>query len=196
MFFAQEFSNFDVTTAIKNEWGSLFAFCEEVNDLYTEIKFVGHGFLQKTQNEQFFDFLGGYIIGLNDKYYIILGEDVSPISENGWFKFKSVIEVNQDFIKSQVISDPTNNYSKFETDLIVEIKHYQYQEEERIMISKKGIGNIDLYASFSVKNSGKLLNGKIYPAATTAAKNQLMTNMLNERFSSVKKSYESEEIPE
>jgi hypothetical protein len=194
MFFTQEFNDFDITKGIKNEWGSLFAFCEEINDIYSDIKFVGHGFLQKTQNEQFFDFLAGYIIGLNDKYYIILGEDSSPISENGWFKFKSVIEIDKDFLNSQVLSDPTSQYNIFESELLVELKHYQYQEEERIMISKKGIGNIDLYASFSVKNGGKLLNGKIYPAAATAAKNQLMTNMLNERFSSVKKGSESEEI--
>lgn len=196
MFFSNELNNFNLHSHMKNEWGSLFAFCEEMSDIYQDIKFVGNGFLQKHQGDQFYDFLGGYILGLNDKYYIILGEDTGAISENSWFKFKSIIEVDQLFINAEVINVPNNSYAKFDSELIVELKHYQYQEEERIMISKKGIGNIDLYASYSIKNKDRLLNGKVYPAAAVAAKNQLMTNMLNERFSTAKKGSESEEIPE
>lgn len=195
MFFSHETDNFDLYQHIKNEWASLFTFCEEMNDIHQEIKFLGNGFLQKKQTDQFYDFLGGYILGLNDTYYIILGEDNNPPTENVWFKFKSIIEVDKNFINSHILNMTNNSYAKFESDLIVELKHYQYQEEERLMISKKGIGNIDLYASYSIKNKDKLLNGKVYPAAAVAAKNQLMTNLLNERFSSVKKGSE-EEIPE
>lgn len=193
MFFDQEFNLFDIKNHLKNEWGSLFTFCEEINEINEEVKFIGHGFFNKKQENQFFDFLGGYILALNDKYYIILGEENNIISENNWFKFQSIIEVDKEFISSYVINSTNNKFSKFETELIVEIKHYQYKEEEKIMISKKGIGNIDLYASYSIKNKDKLLNGKVYPSANVAAKNQLMTKVINERFSNIKKSSEEEE---
>lgn len=192
MFFSHEINDFELRKHIKNEWGSLFAFCEEMNDIHPEVRFLGNGFLQKKQVDQFYDFLSGYILELNNSFYIILGEDNTPSSENSWFKFKSIVEVDKLFINTEVLTLANNSYSKFESELIVELKHYQYQEEERLMISKKGIGNIDLYASYSIKNKEKLLNGKVYPAAAVAAKNQLMTNLLNERFSSVKKGSEEE----
>lgn len=186
MFFqgsASQESQYNINKFILNEWISLAIFFEDIIDSSDEYYLNGYGVITKPHVSQYYNDIVGHIFKLNQKYYIFTGYNIEGLKSEH-IKFRSIIEVNQDFIDG--LSKTANDFYKdLESSLSVDFKHYSYPFEERIAMTKKGEGGVDMYASYSLKTDDGFF-GKIYPATFVAAKNQVLTNALNERLANIK----------
>lgn len=171
-----------------NEWVSLWLFFEEIS-YEEENSFEGHGFFRSIIKDQFNDneSVFGYILNLNNRYFGFIGNPINEFKEGGSFKFKHIVEFNEKFHNCDIFAISENYVKKFDTNLEVDVKFYSYSTEEKILISKKGDGNIDLYASYQYDFEKETINGKIFPASLNALKSKMFSAAIEERFSNIKK---------
>lgn len=192
MFFNQT-ASLDIKKYIKDEWVSIPQFYDKLRVEKT-LNLKGYGFIEKEVTSQFSEFLGYHIIRINDRLFGFCGKSLngSNPEENSILFFKNITEFKIDFLNSALFEESqykenSNRYIKFDADLTIEAKIYLYEDEEKLLLSKKGQGNIDLYCSYQVENKSNELICKIYPAAFSAAKYLAMNKILDERIQSIKK---------
>lgn len=191
MFFNQT-ESFELKKHIKEQWVSLSQFYDK---LLTDEPFIlkGYGFFGQEENGQFVSNLGYYVVRVNERIFAFCGESQEGYAEDGsTLYFKYIVEFNESILNSSLFesspySSQTNSYNKFDAELDVEIKIYLYDDEEKLLITKKGKGNIDLYCSYQVKNNTNELCCKVYPAAFTAAKQLALNKVLEQRIKNLKK---------
>ncbi len=171
-----------------NEWVSFWLFFDEIS-YEDNNSFEGHGFFRTIKKDQFSDdeSVFGYILKLNNRYFGFLGTQINEFKEGANFKFKHVVEFSEKFHVSDIFSIGENYFKKFDTNLEVDVKFYSYSTEEKILISKRGDGNIDLYASYQYDFEKETISGKVFPSAFNALKSKMFNIAIEERFSNIKK---------
>jgi hypothetical protein len=191
MFFNQT-ESFDIKKYIKEQWVSLSQFYEKI-EADDSMLLKGYGFIQREEQGQFNLNLGYYIVRLNDRVFGFCGENLNGQAQDGaTLYFKYIVEFNENILNSALFepspySESRNLYSKFDAELSVEAKIYLYEDEEKLLITKKGKGNIDLYCSYQVKNHTNELICKVYPAVFNAAKQLALNKVLEQRIQNMKK---------
>jgi hypothetical protein len=192
MFFGQT-ESLDLKKYIKEEWVSLSQFYDKLR-VEKELLLKGYGFFEREVIGQFVEHWGYHLVKINDRVFAFCGESFTQNSadESQPLSFKRIIEFDEKLLSSSLFEGSQytgnkSNYNKFDAELNVEAKIYLYQEEEKLLISKKGEGNIDLYCSYQVKNNTNELICKVYPAAFTAAKHLAMNKILDQRIKQMKK---------
>jgi hypothetical protein len=191
MFFSQT-ETFDIKKYIKEQWVSLSQFYERL-DADELLLLKGYGFIQREEQGQFNSNLGYYIVRINDRIFGFCGESLNGQAQDGeTLYFKYIVEFNESILNSSLFESSTysgsrNVYSKFDAELTVEAKIYLYEDEEKLLITKKGQGNIDLYCSYQVKNHTNELVCKVYPAVFSAAKQLALNKVLEQRIQNLKK---------
>lgn len=191
MFFNQT-ESFDIKKYIKEQWVSLSQFYDKLS-IDEPLFLKGYGFLQKEEQGQFTENLGYYIVRINDRIFAFCGESLNgPAEEGANLSFKYIVEFNESIIHSSLFEPSSytgakNHYSKFDAELTVDAKIYLYEDEEKLLITKNGKGNIDLYCSYQIINQSNELICKVYPAAFTAAKQLALNKVLEQRIQNMKK---------
>jgi hypothetical protein len=191
MFFGQQ-ESIDINKFIKEEWISLLHFSEMLDE-EDYLVYQGYGFFSYRNQSQFDEFLGYYLLKITDKLFAFVGESYSDkkVEENEPIKFKKVIELDEKLLATNLFEsthgNSSNYYKNFEAELIIDAKVYQYSDEDKILLTKKGQGNIDLYASYQVKNENNELAIKIQQSAFTTARHLAMTQVLEKRIQNMKK---------
>lgn len=191
MFFNQT-ESLDIKKYIKEHWVSLSQFYDKLLDDESFL-LKGYGFLQKEEQGQFTEKLGYYIFRINDRIFAFCGESPNGSAEEGsTLSFKYIIEFNEDILSSSLFEPSAyngskNHYTKFDADLTVDAKIYLYEDEEKLLITKNGKGNIDLYCSYQIINKSNDLICKVYPAAFAAAKQLALNKVLEQRIKNLKK---------
>lgn len=193
MFFGQQ-DNEDITKYIKEEWVSLSQVYEKILESNSTLFLKGYGFINHEKSSQFIEFLGYYLIHINGNIFGFCGESIKgeTLKENELMNFKSVVEFDASILKSSILmgnqfKSSQNYYKKFDADLLIEAKIYQYHDEEKLLLSKAGQGNIDLYCSYQIKNNTNEFVCKIHPSAFSTAKYLAMSQILEERIQNMKK---------
>ncbi len=75
-----------------------------------------------------------------------------------------------------------NFYNSLEINLNVDFKFYEYENETRLVISKSGDTNINLYFAIVIKNDlPQYLTVKINPSVMEDSKHLKMIKILDER---------------
>jgi len=193
MFFDQpQIINIDKYSLEK--WVSLEQVSESINE-NEKILIHGFGFFNYKEEGQFSEFLGYYLLKINDRLFGFCGESIDGevVEENKNIRFKHVIEFNNDLLNSAIFEGSqfkrsTNYYTSFKAELLVEAKSYLDSDEEKLFFSKKGQGQIDLYCSYHIKNKDNDFACKIHPSAFSAAKHLAMSKILDERIKKIQES--------
>ncbi len=195
MFFGQQ-ENLDISTYIKEEWASMPEFCDKLNES-AELLLQGYGFAQYEQDGQDgkeAEQLAFHIVRINDRMFGFCGDtnNLQDVNENSGLNYKKIVEFDNSVLSSSLFEAnqfrfSKNLYKRFDAELVIEAKLYSYNDEQRILISKKGQGNIDLYFAYSIKNKTNELFGKVYPSVFNAVKHLAMKKLLDERINNRKK---------
>lgn len=192
MFFGQP-EAIDLKKYTIQQWVSVSQFYEKLQE-EGSLLLRGHGFFSYEVTGQFTEFLGCHLLQVNDRLFGFFGESRGDdkADENSSLSFKNITEFNSNILTSQIFqtsqySSSKNSYSKFDADLDIEAKLYLYEDEEKLLLSKKGQGNIDLYCCYQVKNNTNELFCKVYPTAFTASKHLAMSKILDQRIKELKK---------
>lgn len=192
MFFGQE-EKTDISQYVKEQWVTISQFCEKLLES-SPLLLRGYGFAKYQQNGQFIEDLGYHFVKINDRIFGFCGESKTSgdYNENTILSFRYINEFDPAILTSNIFESNqfksnSNYYRNFEAELLIDAKVYTYQDEEKLLLSKKGQGNIDLYCSYQIKNISNEFLVKVYPAAFTAAKHLAMKKMLDERVKNLKK---------
>jgi hypothetical protein len=191
MFFSQT-ESFEIKRYIKEQWVSLSQFYDKLS-VNEPLFLKGYGFLQKEEQGQFTENLGYYILTINDRIFAFCGESLNGQTEEGSIlSFKYIIEFNESILNSSLFEPSAhtgskNHFTKFDAELTVDAKIYLYEDEEKLLITKNGKGNIDLYCSYQIINQSNNLICKVYPAAFAAAKQLALNKVLEQRIKNLKK---------
>ncbi len=192
MFFNQTVS-FDIKKYVKEQWVSLSQFYEKLS-LDGQLLLKGYGFFEHREQKQFEEQVGYHLVRINNRVFGFCGENLKGgVAEEGTtLSFKNITEFHENILTSALFeasqyTGNKNNFNKFDAELIIEAKIYLYEDEEKLLLTKKGQGNIDLYCSYQVKNNSNELICKVYPTAFTAAKHLAMNKVLEQRIQNLKK---------
>ncbi len=193
MFLNQEEKEENLNKYIKQEWIGLSPFTDSLKS-EEDVLLIGYGFFNHQTTGQFAEKISYHLLKMNDRLFGFCcnGKDGEEPSEGSNLIFKYINEFDNDLLNSSFFThnsfrENKNYYKNFESELPVENKLYQYQDEEKLLISKEGIGNIDLYISYQVKNITNEFTVKIQPNVFSTAKHLAMKKLLDERIKNLKK---------
>ncbi len=193
MFSNQEDQEKNLSQYIKQEWIGLPIFVDSIKE-ESDILLIGYGFLSHKIKGQFEEKIGYHLLKMNDRLFGFCcnGKEGKEPTEGSSLILKYINEfdndlINSDFFAVDSFRENKNYFKNFEAELEVENKLYQYQDEEKLLISKRGLGNIDLYMSYQVKNITNEFSVKIQPNVFSTAKHLAMKKLLDERIKNLKK---------
>lgn len=174
-----------ITQNILEEWSTFFSFQEKLEEEKLDNKELilqGYGFVNEVMNSQFKSFLGYHLLQINNKLFAFYGESFNSNkpSENENLKFRGIVELNINNI-------PNQHLKILEAPLPISSKFYQYTNEDKILISKEGVRNIDLYISYHLNYLNKEFIIKIHPSVFSVSKHLAMINKLDNRINNLNK---------
>lgn len=182
-------SRFNIDKYIKQRF-TYQEFLEEFGTHKT-LKLTGYGFFytydgDKYHNYNLFKFKS-FLIGFYTTSNFKVG-----ISSTG--KFQNMLLISSDILNlSHLFDDPSSNnenssqFNDFKIELIVDTKLYDYQNDTKILISKAGDKNIDLYFSMVINKADRISQVKINSHIKSIVKRMQLEKVLSERIENIKK---------
>lgn len=196
MLFRREENNINLNKYIEKQWENLQIFLQEM-DLKKQHFLSSNGFYSYIEKGQFSKSLGLFFFTIDSQ---IIGFLCSSLAENlqlakeydemkleKIFLFKSNIKQSIIFEENQFKSRSSNYYHNFDVDLPVEIQFFDYEKEQKILFSKPGEGNINLYFSFLYNKNNQVFKTTKTESLKKEIKNLYMVKVLDERMSLLKK---------
>ena len=185
----REIKKINIYEYIEEEWFSIESF---INSLEHGLQFMGIGFFPIEETGQFPGWKGYFVLKLNETYYGLYGESRNgkpPYMEESII-FKGVVKLNPKFNELNPFKGhnriPRSTFKLFPADIIVDIKLYSYEQQEKVTISKHGNENIELYVTFELDKRTNYLNLKISAnALEQATRHMAMIKTLDERLEKV-----------
>lgn len=180
---------FNVESCIKEEYLTLSGFNDYLSN-FSMLVLQGIGFCTYEVTGQFQELKGYHILVLNNEVFGFVGSSINPnmvLNAKSNMLFSKVVKFDSKLLNSSVFEDmrfPGNTLDYLEASIAVDGKLYEYEDEDKIIFSKKGAGNIDMFATYSYFHKTNLLKTYIQSHSIQAAgRQQAMMNMLDKNVS-------------
>lgn len=176
---------------IIKSWDNFEEFSSHFNSLAESFTLKGVGFTHNIPEEG--EILSGYqIFNTNVGVFAFVGEslDQKQVTKESDIFFTSIVELSPSIFTSMIFKTMSfkNNsiFSPLDCEVPIELKEYLYNDEEKILISKAGRGNIDLFCSYVLNGNSYLIKTVIHQNLHTVSKNLAMNKLLEERINNLK----------
>jgi hypothetical protein len=186
MFFTEEPTN--IEDFFTENYFSLQEFQNELSK-NKNLVLKGHGHIKLSKEHEQEHDTSIHLININDNLYGILCsiDNNSETSKKPEF-FIKISKISEDILSSYIFSSFNDNqFSLYETELIVDSKIYDYTNEYKILISKYGIDNISLYISIQANKKDNLFVFQAYPTIKEAIKEKALKELIAKRFALLNK---------
>lgn len=191
---------FNVESCIKEEYLTLSGFNDYLSS-FGMLVLQGIGFCTYEIKGQFNDLKGYHILVLNNEVFGFVGSainDVRPINSKSELTFSKIVKFDSKLLNSNIFEDlrfSGNSLDYLEASIAVDGKIYEYEDEDKIIFSKKGEGNIDMFATYSYFHKTNILKTHIQShSIQVAGRQQAIMNMLDKNVSTLQASKNSGEI--
>jgi hypothetical protein len=187
MFFS-DMEEFDVESCIEKSFDNLKEFKKSVED-YECLVLQGFGYC--TYKSPSYGYQGYHIIIINNDVFAFVGQLENSLEDkpsvNDELLFHKVVKLNDKLLGSGNFDTyfTDNKLEYLDAALAVDGILYEYSDLDKYIISKKGVGNIDMFATYSLSKDLKLKAFVQDRSLHLAAKHQLMSNILDERMNAI-----------
>lgn len=198
MLFRREKYNLNLDKYIEKQWENFESFLQEAQEENGENFLSENGFYAYIEQEQFSKSMGLFFFNLNKKYFAFLcsslQEDSNLLKESDEMKLEKIIllkpSVQQTIVfeNNQFMARSSNYYHNYDVNLPIDIQFFNYEKEQKILFSKPGLGNINLYFSFLIEKINQKFKITKTESLKQEIKNLYLSKILDERMLQLKKS--------
>lgn len=195
MFFGR-IEPYNVESCILEEYLTFTGFHEYLMS-FGMLVLQGYGFCTYEIQGQFKEYRGYHIIVMNNEVFGFVG--TAPASNNTIktvmpnprenMIFSKIVKFDAKLLTSNIFEDirySGNNLEYLDASIAIDGKLYEYEDENRIIFSKKGEGNIDMFATYSYYSKTNMLRAYIQAQSMQmCAKQQAMMNFLDKKISNL-----------
>jgi hypothetical protein len=198
MLFRREQYNLNLNKYIEKQWENFEFFLQDIQAENGENFLSANGFHAYIEKEQFSKSMGIFFFNLNEKYFAFfcssLQGELNLLKESDEMKLEKIIllkpSVKQSVIfeNNQFAARSSNYYHNYDVNLPIDIQFFNYDKEQKILFSKPGLGNINLYFSFVVEKMNQKFRITKTESLNQEIKNLYLSKILDERMLQLKKS--------
>lgn len=153
---------------------------------YSEIQLKGFGFfyINDEVNKGYEAF---HVFFVNNSLFAVSGHSLDKPRANSKIRLKNFYLLDHKILKDPMyfngsLEEGFNFYNSLGINLKVDFKFYEYENETRLVISKSGDTNINLYFAVVIKNDlPQEFTVKVNPSVLEDSKHLKMIKILDER---------------
>lgn len=181
----------DPADFIINTWSNFLAFSEhlQINSKDNEIMGVGFTHNKKVEDNVH---IGYHLFQINDRLFAVTGETIEKnvASQDQELFFHKVCELRKNLLDSinfKKKNRENNSYfTLLDSGIPVDIKGYAYEDSDKLLITRAGKGNIELFINASVSGYNYHLCLTIHENIHSVAKTIAREKLLDERIRNLK----------
>lgn len=198
MFFGK-IEPYNIESCILEEYLTLNGFNDYLKS-FGMLVLQGFGFCNYELQGQFKEFRGYHILIINNEVFGFVGTSANQSSTSKnlipnskeEMAFCKIVKFDPKLLTSNIFEDirsPGNKLEYLDASLAIDGKLYEYEHEDKLIFSKKGDGNIDMYTTYSYYPKTNLLRAYIQSQSMhMSAKQQAMMNFLDKKVNNLQAS--------
>lgn len=202
MFFGR-IEPFNVENCIVEEYLTLSGFNDYLTNTFGMLVLQGYGFCTYEVQGQFKEYRGYHILVMNNEVFGFVGTLAVPDSGSkgnipgakSQLLFSKIVKFDQKLLNSNIFEDirySGNVLEYLEASIAIDGKLYEYEDEDRMIFSKKGEGSIDMFGTYSYFHKTNILKTYLQTQSIQlAGKQQAMMNLLDKKVSHLQASKNS-----
>lgn len=182
MFFSH-MQQFNVETSIQDEFLTMKGFVDYLQEEYEMLVLQGFAFCSQESKGQFPEFRAYHILIMNNEAFGFVGTNLIDskkkplLSEK--LSFSKIVKFDKRLLSSGMFEGYGSGKLEYlEASLAVDGKLYEYQQEDKLILSKRGEGNIDMFATYTILKSGEFSAYIQKNSISNAARQQAIENKL------------------
>lgn len=182
-----------VESTIQDEFLTLKGFVDYLQDEFEMLVLQGFAFCAQETKGQFPEYRGYHILIMNNEAFGFVGTNIDNTKRkpliSDKLNFTKIAKFDNKLLASGIFEGYANGskLEYLEASLAIDGKLYEYEKEDKLILSKRGEGNIDMFATYTIYKTGELTAYIQKKSIVNAARQQAMANTLDERIQSLGK---------
>lgn len=182
----------DPSDMIIKSWSNFLSFSSELDELSLIHNITRFGFTHNSRTEDKLH-MGFHFIEVDNRVFGFCGESLDDkyLNKNSPIFFHKVVELRPDILVSENFKrfgSSNNSYiTTLEAPVPVDLKGFAYEDSDKLLITKAGRGNIDLFLSYTVDGKNYHLVTQVNQSIEQAAKTIAREILLEQRIQNLKK---------
>lgn len=191
MFFSRS-EPYNIEASIQDEFLTLKGFTDYLEE-FEMLVLQGFAFCTQEAKGQFREHRGYHILIMNNETFgfvgTLPGNNMKAPSVNDKLSFSKIVKFDKNILTSNIFEGygKAGKLEYLEASLAVDGKLYEYEKEDKLILSKRGAGNIDMFATYTIFKDGDFSAYIQRNSLSNAARQQAMENTLDERIMQIHK---------